>query len=63
MKKCICKRCKDYGTCDVNNMTEDQLKKLHCVKYNMSVIGWSFEKATFHIVEADIGEENNIGCL
>ena len=54
MKRCICWRCLDYSTCDVNNMTEDKLKKLHCVKFGLSM-GWSFEKATSHIVE--IGNE------
>ena len=52
MKKCICWRCLDYNTCNVNNMTEEQLKKLHCVKFGISM-GWSFEQATSHIVEVE----------
>lgn len=50
MKKCICWRCPDHSTCDVNNMTEDELKKMHCVKFGLSM-GWPFEEATNHIVE------------
>lgn len=55
MKKCICWRCLDYNTCNVNNMTEEQLKKLHCVKFGLNM-GWSFEQATSHVVEVENGK-------
>ncbi len=35
MKKCRCWRCEDYSTCDINKMTEEEVKKLPCIKYQL----------------------------
>lgn len=35
MKKCRCWRCEDYKTCDINKMSEDEIKNLPCIKYQL----------------------------
>lgn len=35
MKKCRCWRCEDYKTCDINKMSEEEVKKLPCIKYQL----------------------------